>query len=112
MGASQRAKGNRVEREFVTAIKELGLRAERVPLSGASHFRGCGHDVDVYRAGDEFPLCGEIKARKEIPAWLSGWLGDNDFLAIKEDRAEPLIVLPWRVWARLLNPQNKENLGE
>lgn len=112
MGASQRAKGNRVEREFVTAIKELGLRAERVPLSGASHFRGCGHDVDVYAAGDHAPLCGEIKARKKIPAWIADWLGDNDFLAIKEDRAEALIVLPWRVWARLLNPQNKENLGE
>jgi len=28
------------------------------------------------------------------------WLGDNDIL--RRDRAEPMIVLPWRVWALLL----------
>jgi hypothetical protein len=35
-------------------------------------------------------------------ALLERWLGDADMLFLRRDRAEPLVVLPWRVWARLL----------
>jgi hypothetical protein len=35
------------------------------PLSGASRFRGSGHDVDIYAFGpDEAPLATEVKKRK------------------------------------------------
>ena len=50
-GARHRRKGNRIERELVDAHKLVGIYAERYPLSGASRFRGSGHDLDVYLFG-------------------------------------------------------------
>ena len=50
-GARHRRKGDRIEREIVDRHKALGVHAERYPLSGASQFRGSGHDVDVYLFG-------------------------------------------------------------
>src|SRR5436309_10797221 len=56
-GRRSRAKGDRVERELVRQHAEIGIKAERYPLSGASRFRGSGHDVDIYVFGkDEVPL--------------------------------------------------------
>jgi hypothetical protein len=35
------------------------------PLSGASHFRDSGHDIDIYVHGKEAePFVAEVKARK------------------------------------------------
>jgi hypothetical protein len=48
MSRSQRDKGARAEREIVDGHKALNISAERYPLSGASRFRGSGHDVDLY----------------------------------------------------------------
>ena len=47
-GARHRQKGNRIERELVQRHKDIGVHAERYPLSGASRFRGSGHDIDIY----------------------------------------------------------------
>jgi Holliday junction resolvase len=47
-GPRHRQKGDRVERELVDRHKAIGVHSERYPLSGASRFRGSGHDVDVY----------------------------------------------------------------
>jgi len=33
---------------------------------------------------------------------LERWLGENDLLFLRRDHAEPLVLLPWRVWAALL----------
>jgi hypothetical protein len=64
-GARHRLKGNRIERELVQLHKTLGIHAERYPLSGASRFRGSGHDLDLYIFGaDEAPLIAESKARR------------------------------------------------
>jgi hypothetical protein len=30
------------------------------------------------------------------------WLGEYDLLVLKRNYADPLVLLPWRVWARLL----------
>jgi hypothetical protein len=82
-GARHRRKGDRIEREIVDRHKALGIRAERYPLSGASRFRGSGHDVDVYALGpDEGPLVGEVKARKSGGGFvqLEKWLGEYDLL--------------------------------
>jgi hypothetical protein len=48
MSKSQRDKGLRAEREIVDRHKAINVHAERFPLSGASRFRGSGHDVDLY----------------------------------------------------------------
>jgi Holliday junction resolvase len=104
-GARHRRKGDRVELELVARHKALGVHAERYPLSGASRFRGSGHDLDVYAFGrEEAPLVAEVKARKDGGGFvqLERWLGEFDVLFLRRNHADPLVVLPWRVWGRLL----------
>lgn len=105
MSKSQRDKGARVERELVQKHREIGVHAERVPLSGASRYRGNGADIDIYARGkEEAPLVAEIKARGDGEgfALLERWLSDYDILFLRRDRADPLVVLPWRVWKMLI----------
>jgi hypothetical protein len=105
-GARHRRKGDRIERELVALHRALGIAAERYPLSGASRFRGAGHDLDIYALGkDEAPLVAEVKGRKNGAGFttLERWLGEYDLLVLRRNHADPLIVLPWRVWARLLD---------
>jgi hypothetical protein len=104
-GRRSRDKGNRVERELVERHKALGIFAERYPLSGASRFRGSGHDIDLYIFGrDEAPAVAECKARKSGGGFttLERWLGEYDLLVLRRDHADPLVLLPWSTWARLL----------
>jgi hypothetical protein len=104
-GARHRQKGNRIEREIVERHTALGIRAERYPLSGASRFRGRGHDVDLYIFGpEEAPAVAEVKGRKSGAGFttLERWLAEYDALFLRRNNADPLIVLPWRIWARLL----------
>jgi hypothetical protein len=106
---SEREKGARVEREIVNAHKDMGIKAERYPLSGGSHFRGQGHDLDLYIFGDEAaPAVAEVKARADGTgfALLDRWLGDYDLLFLRRDRADPLVVLPWRTYQRLIGGSN------
>lgn len=106
MSKSQRDKGNRIEREIVELHRNLGVHAERVPLSGASHYRDGGHDVDIYPFGkDEAPLVCEVKGRASGSGFtlLERWLSDYDLLFLRRDRQDPLVVVPWRVWAELLD---------
>jgi Holliday junction resolvase len=106
MSKMSRDKGARIEREIVAAHVGLGIKAERVPLSGASRYQGNGSDVDLYAFGpDGAPLVCEVKARAsgEGFATLERWLGENDALFLRRDRTDPLVVLPWRVWVRLVS---------
>jgi Holliday junction resolvase len=105
MGKASREKGARIERELVEVHKALGVHAERYPLSGASRFRDAGHDVDLYLFDrEEAPLVTEVKARKNGGgfAQLEKWLGENDALFLRRNHADPMVVLPWRTWAALL----------
>lgn len=105
-GARHRSKGDRIEREIIARLKALGIHAERYPLSGASHFRGSGHDLDIYVLGaNKAPLVAEVKARANGAGFttLEKWLGNFDALFLRRNDADPLVVLPWRVWARLLD---------
>lgn len=111
---ASRDKGARAEREIVALHRDLAIHAERVPLSGAAGYQGNGADVDVYAFGrDAAPLVGEVKARAsgEGFAMLDRWLGDNDLLFLRRDRAEPLVLLPWPIWARLLGAAGKNAQG-
>jgi hypothetical protein len=104
-GARHRQKGDRIEREIVDRHLAIGVKAERYPLSGASRFRGSGHDIDLYLFGaDGVPAVAEVKARKDGAGFttLERWLGKYDALFLRRNNAEPLVVLPWRVWAALL----------
>jgi Holliday junction resolvase len=104
-GAKPRQKGDRAEREIISLHQSLGVDAERYPLSGASNFRGSGHDVDIYVNGKaEAPFVAEVKSRKNGNGFvqLETWLGEYDILFLRRNHAQPLIVLPWRIWAALL----------
>ena len=105
MSKSQRDKGARREREIVAKHLKLDVFAEKVPLSGAARYQGAGHDVDVYPFGrDHGALVSEVKARASGEGFvtLERWLGENDLLFLMRDRADPLVVLPWRVWELIL----------
>jgi Holliday junction resolvase len=103
-GSKHRRKGSRIEREIVRLHTSIGIHAERVPLSGAAGGNFSG-DVNIYAFGhDEAPLVGEVKARKTGAGFvtLEKWLGENDALILRRDRAEPMVVIPWRTWCRLV----------
>lgn len=106
MSRSQRDKGARRERQVVELHREIGVKAERVPLSGAMPFRNTEKsDVDVYARGpDAAPFVTEVKARGNGGGFitLERWLGENDALFLIRDRATPLVVLPWARWAELI----------
>ena len=111
MSKSQRDKGARIEREIVELHKKMGIKAERYPLSGSTKFRGKGHDIDVYAFGvEEAPAVAEVKARAEGKgfALLDRWIGDYDVLFLRRDRSKPLVVVPWRIWARLIGGKDGE----
>jgi hypothetical protein len=102
MGKPSRDKGLRRERAIVDIHMKCGLRAERVPLSGAVRYRGNGADVDLYVRGAE-PVKAEVKARGEGDGFktLERWLGGNDALFLWRDRATPMVVLPLHVWIEI-----------
>jgi Holliday junction resolvase len=104
MNAARRRKGARVEREIVERHRALGVHAERVPLSGGAHYQGNGGDVDLHIFPNEKPLACEVKARKNGAGFttLDRWLGENDALFLRKNQSEPIVVLPWRTWAALL----------
>ena len=104
-GTRHRRKGGRIEREIVDRHKALGIHAERYPLSGASRFRGSGHDIDFYLFGrDEAPAVAEVKSRKGGAGFttLERWLAEYDCLFLRRNNADPLVLLPWRMWVRII----------
>ena len=106
MSKSQRDKGARRERELVEAHRSIGVKAERVPLSGAVKFRNTEKtDVDIYVHGPESaPWVTEVKARGSGEGFVTikRWLSDADALFLVEDRQKPLVVLPWQRWTEIL----------
>jgi Holliday junction resolvase len=89
-GRRSRDKGNRLERALVRALQDAGFAAERVPLSGAARGR-FGGDLSVPLLGADHRV--EVKARANGFRRLYDWLGDHDFLIVRADRSEPLIVI-------------------
>lgn len=93
-GAKHRRKGDRVEREIVQLLIRSGIWAERYPLSGASHFRDSGHDIDVYVFGrDAVPHQYEVKSRKDGKgfALIDRWLEECHGLITKANNRDPIV---------------------
>lgn len=92
MGKSQRDKGNRIERNLVNKLKEQGIAAERVPLSGALGGQHFG-DI-VLPSGDRCEVKGRAANRifwKLIKKYITG----VSYLVLVEDRQPPLVVMHW-----------------
>jgi Holliday junction resolvase len=109
-GRASRDKGNRAERAVVRLLQEYGFTAERVPLSGAARGR-FGGDVSV-------PLLGrdrraEVKCRGNGFRQLYDWLGTHDFLVVKADRSEPLIIVRLKFAAEIAKlAERAKGLGD
>ena len=102
MGKRSKTKGSRVELMITKMFRSWGLKAEKVPLSGATPYaRG---DVDVYPKGKDSPFIGEVKARANGFKTLHSWLEKDgaDYLALKTDHKDVLFVVPERVMRELL----------
>jgi Holliday junction resolvase len=92
-------KGDRLERAVTSLFNASGIKAEKVPLSGAVATHP--GDVNIWINGQKMVL--ECKSRKEFKT-LYGWLENRDALVLKGDRQPALIVLPLEVFLRLLPP--------
>jgi len=98
-GKRSRDKGARFEREIVRLLQATGVAAEKIPLSGS-----CGGSF----AGDiTFPALmsdwrAECKCRANGFALVYSALDGNDVVFLKQDRQEPLVVVPLHRFARLL----------
>jgi hypothetical protein len=101
MGKPSRDKGLRVEREVVNACIEAGIKAERVPLSGAAggSFTGDLILCDKFRC--------EVKSRKDGAGFrlLYQWKSLNDILIVKQDRSVPLFVMDLDTLSRLMKEE-------
>ena len=113
MTSPSKRKGTRVENEIVQRHKDLGLHAERVPLSGAAGGSYTG-DVVITVENELMTNFGpktikallraEVKARKQGAGFttLERWLGTNDLLFLKRDRQDPMVVMNWDTYRKLI----------
>jgi len=117
MGRQQREKGARVERELVNKLKEAGIEAKRVPLSGAAEgFKGdilierkpsitagVFDDAQIFGEKSGYEWRVEVKSRKGGAGFkvIQDWLGDNDVLILKRNGVDPLVVLPFEHFTAL-----------
>lgn len=88
-GLSPKRKGYSFERETVNFMRDGGLACRRVPLSGAGDEKG---DVCVTSSFGKV-YRGELKRRKCLPEWIVNALGTHDFMAMRGDRGECLVML-------------------
>jgi hypothetical protein len=97
-GRTSRQKGDRGERVLVRFLQDRGFAAERVPLSGSARGR-FGGDVSVPLLGVDRRV--ECKVRARAFGQMYRWLASNDFLIVRADRREPLVIIPLRLAAEV-----------
>jgi hypothetical protein len=97
-GRSPKRKGNGFEREVVLRLQDLGLAAERIPLSGAAG-GSFDHDVSCPVRGVDAKL--ECKRRARAFVGLDKMLGANYALVCRDDRSRTLVVMSLENFAGL-----------
>jgi hypothetical protein len=103
-GKKHKEKGDRAERWVVEGLKELGLDAQRIPLSGAAGGEFSG-DIRFGIPVQQGRWVGEVKARAGAEGWktIKDWLGYNQVLFLKEDAQPPLVVMGWEEFKLLVS---------
>ena len=94
-GRSAKQKGSRNERWLVKLLIEAGFKASRTPLSGAIRALpqyGGGADIEVEMFNRKHRI--EAKHHADGFARLYKWLEGVDFVIVRADRSEPLVVMP------------------
>ena len=114
-GRKAQRKGYVEENNLVNKHKEIGIRAERVPLSGAANHDGNGGDIDLYLFGENGEKTKtEVKARGNGEGFtmLEKWLGDHELMFLKRNRREAMVVVDWPLWVKILEALiERENLA-
>jgi hypothetical protein len=105
-GKGPRRKGNRVEREVLALMREAGLEARRVPLSGSAPDYPGDLEVEVPGLGR---VLVEVKARRKVA--LEAWLEGRGLLVLKPDRRPPLAVMPLEALLALIRAANGEGVA-
>lgn len=99
MGMMSKRKGYEFERETVNYLKDGGIAARRVPLSGAGEEKG---DITVQPVWRDNPYRGEAKRRRCLPTMLVSALGDHDFAVCRQDHGESLVLIRLSTFRDLL----------
>ena len=97
MPSKSKAKGNRFERLIVDMSKDAGVPAKRAWGSNGAAL-GMHEEVDVL-------LNNEIKVQCKVRKNIAQWMLPNenvDIQVIKEDRGQPLAVLPFDDYLELI----------
>ena len=102
MGKFSKDKGARVERDFVSRLNDKGIRARRVPLSGA--MPNYKNDMVLPWLGGE--VDGEVKARADGFKEIYKWIDPVKVLFIKANRKQGLAVMRLEDFAELLHWAN------
>lgn len=93
-------KGSRIETEITNDLKERGIDAERIVLSGAAgrFHSALEHDVRVE------DLKAEVKARADGKGFvqLEQWMGTADLLMLRRDRRKPDVFMNWETFCKLI----------
>ena len=107
MANPPKRKGTGYENEVRDNLIELGIKATRVPRSGAEP--GYPGDVKFTLPGGAGDCLGECKRRKGTSgfATIKRWLGDHDVLFTRADHDETFVHMPWRTWVRLIEGMKK-----
>ena len=104
-GKGVREKGKRGERELVRILREEGIEARRVPLSGSVE----GYEGDILVELGDRELVAEVKRRKDGFKSLYRWLEGRDLMFIRSDRHEWLVVMRLEDWASTIT---RERIGD
>lgn len=87
-------------------ISKLTSRPNAIRYQAQAAFAAAATNIDLYIFGnEESPAVCEVKGRKSGAGFvtLEKWLGEYDALFLRRNNADPLVVLPWRIWARLID---------
>lgn len=95
-----RDKGYRIEKEIVDKLMSIDVSAERVIASGAFGRFDSNLEHDLRVCG----LTGEVKARANGAGFitLEQWKGTAEILFLRRDRAEPMVVLDWETFSKII----------
>jgi len=101
MPHASKRKGDRFERELVNAAEAAGVPGQRAYMSNG---RALGESKNVDLAlGLQGEWRVQAKRRKSIAQYLKPPEG-ADVVAVREDRGEPLVVLPFSDFLDLIRP--------
>ena len=96
---SSKRKGSLFEREVRAELQAGGLKAEKVPLSGAVKGGSFEGDIELLLAG---VICKiECKRRRRGFATMYGYMANNYAVATRDDRTPTMITMRLRDFIEL-----------